>query len=118
MSTILAVLDDLMFSSKIRAAAGPIGAPVTFARSGAAALEQMRKTPPSLVIFDLNSTRADALATVAAMKADPALAGVKTLGFASHTQVEVLRAARAAGLDEVLTRGTFASRVADILGAH
>ena len=71
---VLAVLDDLMFSSKIKTTANRLGVPVAFARSSGRALDEMRKSPPSLVIFDLNNPRTDPLGTVAAMKADPALA--------------------------------------------
>src|SRR5262249_2656976 len=54
---ILAVLDDLMFTSKIKTTAGQLGVAVTFARSVDSALAEMRNTPPSLVILDLNNTR-------------------------------------------------------------
>ncbi len=56
---IIAVLDDLMFTSKIKTAAAQTGAAVSFVRSADAALEAMRSSPPSLVILDLNSTRID-----------------------------------------------------------
>src|SRR3954469_10054924 len=68
---IVAVLDDLMFSSKIKTAAQQLGVPVAFARSREAALTEMRKAAPSLVIFDLNNPRTDPLGIVAAMKQDP-----------------------------------------------
>ena len=61
---ILAILDDLMFTSKIKAAAAQLGVPITFARSSAAALAEMRSAPPTLVILDLNNPRTDPLGTV------------------------------------------------------
>jgi PleD family two-component response regulator len=112
---ILAVLDDLMFTSKIKAAAGQLGRPVKFVRSSSAALEEMRKSQPSLVIFDLNNARIDPLGTVAAMKADAALASIPTLGYASHVQTDVIEAARKAGVDEVLARSAFAAGIGEIL---
>lgn len=112
---ILAILDDLMFVSKIRTAASQLGVAVTFARSSEAALAEMRKSAPSLVIFDLNSARADPLGTLAAMKRDPALAAIPTLGFVSHVQTDVINAARQAGVDEVLARSAFTQQLADIL---
>ena len=114
---ILAVLDDLMFTSKIKTAASQLGVAVTFARSADAALAQMRKTTPSLVILDLNSPRTNALALVAGMKQDPALATVRTVGYASHVQADVIAADRAAGVDDVLARSAFTARLAEILGA-
>jgi PleD family two-component response regulator len=112
---ILAIVDDLMFVSKIRAAAAHLGVAVVFARSREAALSEMRKEPPTLVIIDLNNPRTDPLGTVAAMKADPTLESIATVGFASHVQTDVIDAARRAGVDEVLARSAFAARLGDIL---
>jgi CheY-like chemotaxis protein len=112
---ILAVLDDLMFSSKIKTAATHLGVPLTFARSSAAALAEMRKSAPSLVIFDLNNPRTDPLGTVAAMHADPALAAIPTVGYVSHVDTEVINAARQAGVTEVLARSAFTMQLPEIL---
>ena len=112
---ILAVLDDLMFSSKIKTTANQLGVPVTFARSAESALGEMRKTTPGLVIFDLNNPRTNPLGIVTAMKQDPALASIPTVGYASHVQVDVINAARQAGVDEVLPRSAFTMQLAAIL---
>ena len=112
---ILAILDDLMFTSKIKTAANHLGVSVTFARSSEGALTEMRKSAPSLVIFDLNSARVDPLGTVATMKRDPALAAIPTLGFVSHVQTDLINAARQAGVDDVLARSAFSERLAEIL---
>jgi CheY-like chemotaxis protein len=112
---VIAIVDDLMFVSKIKAAAGSLGVGLTVARSMEAALEQMRQTAPSLVILDLNGTRTDPLGTVAAMKRDPALSAIPTIGFVSHVRTDVINAARATGIDEVLARSAFTERLAEIL---
>jgi len=112
---ILAVLDDLMFTSKIKTTAGRLGAAVTFARSADAALAEMRKSPPSLVIFDLNNPRTNPLAIVASMKQDPALAVVPTVGFVSHVDTATINAAREAGVAEVLARSAFTMQLPEIL---
>jgi CheY-like chemotaxis protein len=112
---ILAILDDLMFSSKIKTTAKPLGVTVSFARSRDGALAEMRQSPPALVIFDLNNPRTDPLGIVAEMKADPALASIPTLGFVSHVQTELIEAARAAGVGDVMARSLFTARLADIL---
>jgi PleD family two-component response regulator len=114
---ILAVLDDLMFTSKIKATAGQIGVAVSFARSADTALSEMRRTTPSLVILDLNNARTDPLGLVSSMKQDPVLAAVRTVGYASHVQTDVIDAARRAGVNEVLARSAFSQRLAEILGA-
>jgi CheY-like chemotaxis protein len=112
---ILAVLDDLMFSSKIKTTAGQLGVTVTFARSADAAIAEMRKSAPSLVILDLNNARTNPLGIVASMKEDPALASIPTVGYASHVQTDVINAAREAGVGEVLARSAFTFQLADIL---
>ena len=112
---ILAVLDDLMFTSKIKTTANQLGVPIVFARSADGALAEMRKTPPALVILDLNNARTDPLGIVASMKADPALASVPTVGYASHVHVDVINAARQAGVGDVMARSAFTQNLADIL---
>lgn len=111
---ILAILDDLLFSSKIRSTAGHTGATVAFARSSQAALDQMRATPPSLVILDLNNPRTDPLGIVAAMKADPALATIRTVGYVSHVDTTTIEAARQVGVD-VMARSAFVSALPELL---
>lgn len=115
---ILAVLDDLMFTSKIRTTAGQLGVDVAFARSADAALAEMRKAPPALVILDLNNPRTSPLAIVANMKQDPALAGIPTVGYASHVQTDVIEAARQAGVGQVLARSAFTAQLPQLLGAR
>jgi CheY-like chemotaxis protein len=115
---ILAVLDDLMFTSKIKTTAAQLGVTVGFARSADAALAEMRKTPPALVILDLNNPRTEPLSIVARMKQDPALAPVPTVGYASHVQTDVIQAARQAGVDNVLARSAFTQQLPEILGGH
>ena len=112
---ILAVLDDLMFSSKIKTAANQLGVDLRFSRSVDGALDTMRKHETTMVIFDLNNERIGPLAIVAKMKADPALAAIPTVGYASHVQTEVINAARQAGVGEVLARSAFVQQLAEIL---
>lgn len=112
---ILALVDDLMFTSKIRSAATQAGIAIAFARSSASALEQMRGAAPALVLLDLNNPRTDPLGTVAAMKADPALAAVPIVGYVSHVDTATIQAARDAGVDEVLARSAFSANLPAIL---
>jgi PleD family two-component response regulator len=112
---ILAILDDLMFTSKVKAAAAHVGVPISFARSADAALAEMRAVPPKLVILDLNNPRTDPLGTVGQMKADPLLTTIPIVGYASHVQTDVIEAARKAGVDDVLARSAFTQRLPEIL---
>ena len=112
---ILAIVDDLMFTSKIKAAATQLAAKVLFVRSAAAAVEQMHQSPPSLVILDLSNPRIDSLGVVAAMKADASLSAIPTVGYASHVHTEAIDAAKRAGVTEIFARSAFTQRLPEIL---
>jgi PleD family two-component response regulator len=112
---ILCVVDDLMFSVKISSAAKAVNAPVSFERLPHAVLDRVREERPSLVIFDLNSSRLAPIDTIAAIKSDPELRSTRTLGYVSHVQSDVIAAARAAGCDEVLARSAFSDKLGAIL---
>ena len=114
---IVCVLDDLLFSVKISTAAKAVGADVYFERTPGMALARIKEKQPSLVIFDLNSSRLDPLRVVAQLKSDPQTRGIKTLGFVSHVHTDTIAAAREAGIDEVLARSAFADRLGDILSS-
>jgi PleD family two-component response regulator len=112
---VLIAVDDLLFSSKIRATAKQAGVELTFVRSPQEILQQARALKPELCIFDLNSAKTDPLATIAQMKKDDDLAAIRTVGYVSHVQTDLIAAARAAGTDEVMARSAFATHLADIL---
>jgi len=112
---VLVAVDDLLFSSKIRATAKQAGVELVFARSREQVIEQARLTKPTLVIFDLNSGKVDSVETIAAMKADPELSSIRTLGFASHVHADLIASARRAGADQVVPRSAFAGNLADFL---
>ena len=108
-------VDDLMFSSRISTAAKALGVAIRFARSPEAIVEAVKATSARLVILDLNSLRVQPLAAVAALKAEPSLAGVRTLGFVSHVQADLISQAREAGVDQVLARSAFVTQLPELL---
>ena len=112
---VMCVVDDLMFSIKISTAAKALGAPVFFERNAGAVVERVREKQPALVIFDLNSPKLRPLEAIAALKADPGLQQIPTLGYVSHVQTDLIQAARDAGIDQVLARSAFTERLGEIL---
>lgn len=112
---ILVAVDDMLFSSKIRTTAKHAGVEVLFARTPGEIVDRARALKPSLVIFDLNSTKAEPITTVATLKADSELRSIPTLGFVSHVHTDVIDAARHAGVDTVMARSAFAGNLAEIL---
>ena len=113
---IVCVMDDLLFSIKISTAAKSLGGiDLFFERSPELVLPRIREKKPSLVIFDLNSVKMNPMAAIAALKDDPELRGIRTVGFVSHVDADTTAAARAAGIDQVLARSAFAAQLGNIL---
>jgi DNA-binding NarL/FixJ family response regulator len=112
---IVCVVDDLIFSIKMSTAAKHLGVEMYFERARDNVLPTIRDKQPSLVIFDLNSARLEPMAAIAAMKADPTLRAIRTLGYVSHVDSNAIEAAREAGIDQVLARSAFSDRLGEIL---
>ena len=112
---VFCIVDDLFFSIKIKTAAQLVNADVYFERTGENTIEAIRAKRPHLVVFDLDSVKLRPIETVAALKADPELRWLETLGFVSHVHAETIAAARAAGIDQVMARSAFAERLGAIL---
>ena len=114
MHTIIAVVDDLFFASKIRGTGERVGARIVFVKSINDAIEKTRDESPVLIIADMNA-RCDAIEFARALKGDGALSGIPLLGFFSHVQIELQQAALAAGFDRVMPRSVFARDLVKIL---
>jgi response regulator RpfG family c-di-GMP phosphodiesterase len=112
---IVCVVDDLIFSIKMSTAAKHLGVDMYFERSKEKVLQTVREKQPSLVIFDLNSAKLAPIEMIAAMKSDPALSSIRTLGYVSHVDSETIERARSAGIDQVLARSAFSEKLGDIL---
>ena len=112
---IVCAIDDLLFSVKVKTAAKALGTDIYFERTPDGVVSTVRERRPSLVIFDLNSTRLKPMEAIAAIKGDPDLKSTKTLGYVSHVDSASIEAARAAGVDQVLARSAFVERLGEIL---
>lgn len=111
---VLAAVTDLFFMGKITAAAERVGVPVEFVRSEAE-LFQKTESLPAMLLLDLNDARLNPVSLVARLKADPQRKDVFVIGFLSHVQVDLKRAADQAGCDLVLPRSVFSQQLDDLL---
>ena len=116
--TIIAVVDDLFFASKIKGTAEQVGVVVSFPRSAREVLEAARQDSPTLIVCDLNSQRIDPLALAKELKSDAHLAHISLLGFFSHVQTELQQQAQQAGFDRVMPRSAFAKLLPQILSGE
>lgn len=112
MGRVLALVDDLLFVSKIAETARQVGIELKTVGTVEALATEARAAAPSLVIADLNA-KGRPLEAVAALRGAGCAAPV--LGFLSHVQVEIAEQARAAGFDTVLPRSKFTQQLAEIL---
>jgi CheY-like chemotaxis protein len=103
--TVVAVVNDLMFGSRIRSAAQQAGVTALFV--GAASDLMARAAGADLVLLDLETRWLDAPGTIAALKAAETTASVPVVAFGSHVDGDALTAAREAGADRVLARSAF-----------
>jgi len=104
MAEVVHLVRDLLFVSKIREAAEPLGAEVYGTRTAedcAAAARQAR-----LVVLDLRLP--EALRALELLASTPETASIRSVGFVDHERTDVMETARALGCGRVLAKGQLA----------
>jgi hypothetical protein len=96
---------DLIFAVRIEEAAKRAGYAFHAAHSAAAAVEAAHRVLPEWIVVDLAWD--PGLTVINALKADPSLASLRTLGYVPHVDVDLRRRAELAGFDLVLPRSKF-----------
>jgi hypothetical protein len=110
MADVATLIQDMLFSSKVREAAKASGLTVQGAREPAAFVEAARGA--RLAIVDLRLPAAGAaLEALQAVSPRP-----RTVGFIDHERTDVMDAARAQGA-EVMAKGQFASALPKLMAA-
>jgi len=112
MRTVVALVDDLLFQSKLAATARQVGVTLKMVTSPQALAEAIAAGDASLLIVDLNA-RSNPIEAVEQLRA--AGCALPILAFLSHVQVELAERAHAAGCDEVMPRSKFTQNLAAIL---
>ena len=114
MAGVIALVDDLMFLSRIREAAKGHGLEVKAARTATDAVAGAR-AGARLVIMDLDSPRLPVTAALSELRADASLADLPVVGFFSHVEAQRGREAAAAGCTTVLPRSAFVQKLDALL---
>jgi DNA-binding NarL/FixJ family response regulator len=109
--TTIALVTDLIFSSRISGAARSVGAAVKILRKP----EQLADAEGDLLLADLN-LEGSAPAAAQWAKAGPD-ANRRVVGFVSHMDAAAISAAREAGIHEILARSRFIEVLPDLLRA-
>jgi CheY-like chemotaxis protein len=113
--TVLAAVEDMFFLAKIEAAAKVVGVDLVEARSAEKVNEQLEVLNPDLIILDLNAKAWDPLEVIRRIRWEPKFKSTPVVAFLSHVQVELERAARAAGCENVIPRSAFSRDLPQIL---
>jgi CheY-like chemotaxis protein len=113
MAKIVAIVNDLIFMTKIRNAAEHFGLTVGFA-GNENQIEHFLKNC-KLVIIDLENDFLDSVDLIERLKKDPATASIKTIGYFSHINTPLKADAFSAGCNEILSRFEFNSNLKEIL---
>lgn len=111
---ILVIVPDLFFRTRIESTATLVGASAQYATLDES-LERCRIDPPDRLILDLHAP-GDPLGLVKALRAAERTRGIEVVGFYSHVDQQMRTAALEAGVDRVMPRSAFTSRLAEILG--
>ena len=112
---IIAVVDDMFFAAKIRATAEALGVNIKFHRRLDSLLNAVSEQLPNLILVDLHNEKFDAIELAHELKANDSLKAIRLLGFFSHVQTDLQRAALEAGYDQVIPRSVFSRDLAQIL---
>lgn len=107
---VLLLDDNLMTSLRLRTQLQNLGCEVTVASAWP---DQSTLVPP-LVIINLGSRTMDGLGFVRA--AQSTLDGATIIGFCGHKEIEIRRAAKAAGIGRLLTNENVVEEIAKLIG--
>ena len=107
---VLAIVDDLIFRSKLEAAAAEAGVALCFSRDPATPQSDSRD-PWRLAIIDVGASSALELITILRTR----FPGLPLVGYYAHVDTTLRARAEAAGCDRVLPRSAFIQQLPAIL---
>lgn len=113
--SVIAVVDDLFFASKIRGTGDQLGVRVIFAKTIDAVIEAAKKEKPSLIIANLHSQHCDPIELAKRLKSNEELKSIPLVGFFSHVHTALQTRAREAGFERTLPNSALTKSLAEIL---
>jgi DNA-binding response OmpR family regulator len=116
MPPVIALVDDLLFASRIREAARGAGVDVLTLRRSEDVVAALRVGSP-LLLVDADSDRLPWAETIASVRSEASLAAVPIVAFFSHVHADRAVAARAAGASRTLARSAFVQELPRLLAA-
>ena len=118
MVRVLALVPDLMFGSRLMAAAEAAGIELELVGDAGAVRDRLGAAGRGgwdLLVVDLTDAGLDGAGTVAELRTEGELAGVGVLGFYAHVDVAARERAEQAGFDLVVPRSRMARETVELL---
>ncbi|MBI1898564.1 MAG: response regulator [Acidobacteria bacterium] len=114
---ILAVIEDLFFTVKVKDAAARAGLSVDFVKNTGDIVEKAGQKP-LVIIVDLNIGALDPVQLVQNLKTTEDTKRIPVIAYVSHVQGELKQKAHEAGCDIVMARSAFSQNLPQILRRH
>ncbi len=115
MKKILALVDDLMFASRIEGTLRASGYDIRVAPIASATAIIAREWEPDGIVINFGAPFQEWEGTIRAIRAEPSLAVTPLLAFGPHVDTAGHAAATAAGASRVVTNGAFFNRMPDVI---
>lgn len=113
--TVLVIVDDLFFLSKIQATLNHLGLPARTITNPGALYDHLRTCTPALAVVDLTLRAADAVSLIKIIRTAARGASVPILAFGAHVAVDVRQQALQAGADRVVAKSEFSRHLPDLI---
>jgi len=116
MPQLVALMDDILFLSRIREAARGSGVVVKSVRDKAELLAAAREDT-RLVVVDADSVRVPWADALAALRAESAQGEIPIVAFVSHVRPDLALTARESGASRVLARSAFVQELPELVAS-
>jgi PleD family two-component response regulator len=113
--TILVAVTDIFFYTKVRDALISKGYRIERARTQQDIADKASSATPSAFILDMNDERLNAFQALETLKADASMKAIPILAFANHEEVDTFNRARTLGVNKIVSRNEFSSRLKDLV---
>lgn len=115
--TILVVVNDIFFYTKLRDALKPHGYVLERARAQEEVREKAAALRPAAAVLNMNDPSVDGLKALEALRAEPGSKTLPVLAFANHEEVDTWNRAKALGVTKIVSRNEFSARMKELVEA-
>ncbi len=113
--TVLVVVSDVFFYTKLRDALRPRGYRLERARTQEEVLQKAAALQPVAVVLNMSEEALDPFRALEQIRGDDRLKTVPVLAFANHDEVETWRRAKELGITTIVSRNEFSARTRDLI---